>query len=111
MVGYLCCAPEDADENEEILRKVIEQTLRDGVTQKEIDLARNKIASSLILSDERPSNRLFALGQSWLNRKTFEPRDVGVVRYASVTADDMMAIAEQTLRQPCATVNVVGPSG
>ena len=111
VVGYLCCAPEDADENEEILRKVIEQTLRDGVTQKEIDLARNKIASSLILSDERPSNRLFALGQSWLNRKNYEPLDVVLGRYASVTADDMMAIAEQTLRQPCATVKVVGPSG
>lgn len=109
VVGYLCCAPEDADENEEILRNVIEQTLRDGITQKEIDLARNKIASSLILSDERPSNRLFALGQSWLNRKNYEPLGVVLGRYAAVTADDMMAVAEQTLRQPCATVKVVGP--
>ena len=109
VVGYLCCAPEDANENEGILRNVIEQTLRDGVTQKEIDLARNKIASSLILSDERPSNRLFALGQSWLNRKNYEPLDVVLGRYAAVTADDMMAVAEQTLRQPCATVKVVGP--
>lgn len=111
VVGYLCCAPEDAEENEEILRNVIEQTLRDGVTQKEIDLARNKIASSLILSDERPSNRLFALGQSWLNRKNYEPLDVVLSRYAAVTADDMMQVAEQTLRQSCATVKVVGPSG
>lgn len=110
VVGYLCCAPEDAEENEEILRNVIEGTLRDGVTQKEIDLARNKIASSLILSDERPSNRLFALGQSWLNRKNYEPLDVVLSRYAAVTADDMMQVAEQTLRQPCATVKVVGPS-
>lgn len=110
VVGYLCCAPEDAEENEEILRNVIEQTLRDGVTQKEIDLARNKIASSLILSDERPSNRLFALGQSWLNRKNYEPLDVVLSRYAAVTADDMMQVAEQTLRQSCATVKVVGPT-
>lgn len=110
VVGYLCCAPEDAEENEGILRNVIEQTLRDGVTQKEIDLARNKIASSLILSDERPSNRLFALGQSWLNRKNYEPLGVVLGRYAAVTADDMMAVAEQTLRQPCATVKIVGPT-
>lgn len=109
VVGYLCCAPEDADENEEILRSVIEQTLRDGITQKEIDLARNKIASSLILSDERPSNRLFALGQSWLNRKNYEPLGVVLGRYTAVTADDMLAVAEQTLRRPCATVKVVGP--
>jgi len=88
----------------------VEQTLRDGVSKKEMDLARNKIASSLILSDERPSNRLFALGQSWLNRKNYEPLDVVLARYAAVTADDMMQVAEQTLRRPCATVKVVGPS-
>ncbi len=110
VIGYLCCAPEDAEENEEISRNVIEQTLREGVTQKEIDLARNKIASSLILSDERPSNRLFALGQSWLNRKNYEPLDVVLARYAAVTADDMMQVAEHTLRRPCATVKVVGPA-
>lgn len=39
VIGYLCCAPEDAEENEEIMRNVIEQALRDGFTQKEIDLA------------------------------------------------------------------------
>ncbi|MEO8270717.1 MAG: hypothetical protein ABI557_13420, partial [Aureliella sp.] len=61
-------------------------------------------------ADERPSNRLFALGQSWLNRKNYEPLDVVLGRYAAVTADDMMAVAEQTLRQPCATVKVVGPA-
>ncbi len=109
VVGYLCCAPEDAEENEQILRSVIEQTLREGVNAKEIELARNKISSSLILSDERPSNRLFALGQSWLNRQNYEPLDVVLERYAAVTADDMLRVAEQTLQQACATVRVVGP--
>lgn len=110
VVGYLCCAPEDAEENEEIFRNVIEQTLREGVTQKEIELTRNKISSSLILSDERPSNRLFALGQSWLNRRSYEPLDVVLERYAAVTAEDMMEVAQRTLCLPNATVKVVGPS-
>ncbi|MEZ6133717.1 MAG: pitrilysin family protein [Pirellulaceae bacterium] len=110
LLGYLCCAPEDAEENEAILRRVIEETLRDGVTQKEIELARNKIVSSLILSDERPGNRLFALGQSWLNRRSYEPLDVVLSRYAAVTADDIMQVSEQTLKLPSATIKVVGPS-
>ena len=109
VVGYLCCAPEDAEENQALMRHVIEETLRNGITPKEIELARNKIASSLILSDERPSNRLFALGQSWLNRRNYEPLEVVLSRYAAVTADDMMHIAEQTLRQPSAIVKVTGP--
>lgn len=110
VVGYMCCAPEDAAEVEEILEQVMEQTLREGVTQKEMDLARNKIASSLILSDERPSNRLFALGQSWMNRRNYEPLDVVLGRYAAVTADEIMSVAEQTLRRDCATVKVIGPT-
>ncbi len=108
LLGYLCCAPEDAEENEDILRKVIDLTLRQGVTDKEIELARNKIASSLILSDERPSNRLFALGQSWLNRGCYEPLDVVLSRYAAVTRDDIQRVADGTLRRDCATVKVVG---
>jgi predicted Zn-dependent peptidase len=109
LTGYLCCAPEDAEENEEIWRRVIESALRDGVTQKEIDLARNKISSSLILSDERPSNRLFALGESWMNRRNYEPLDVVLSRYAAVSADDILRVAEQTLCGVSATVKVVGP--
>ncbi len=108
IVGYLCCAPEDAEENEASLRQVIDTALRDGITRKEIDLARNKIASSLILSDERPSNRLFALGQSWMNRRNYEPLDVVLGRFAAVTADDILQVAEHTLRRPSATVRVVG---
>lgn len=110
LLGYLCCAPEDAEENEAIQRRVIEQTLREGVTEKEIQLARNKITSSLILSDERPSNRLFALGQAWFNRRSYEPLDVVLSRYAAVTADDIMSIAERTLRSDSAIIKVVGPS-
>lgn len=109
LLGYLCCAPEDAEENEAIQRRVIDTTLREGVTEKEIELARNKIVSSLILSDERPSNRLFALGQSWLNRRSYEPLEVVLSRYAAVTADDIMSIADRTLRCDSAIVKVVGP--
>jgi predicted Zn-dependent peptidase len=110
LMGYLCCAPEDAEENEAIMRNIIDVTVRDGVTEKEIELARNKIVSSLILSDERPANRLFALGQSWLNRRSYEPLEVVLSRYAAVSADDILSIAERTLKHDSATVKVVGPA-
>ena len=108
LLGYLCCAPEDAEENEEILQRVIRTVVDDRVTQKEIDLARNKLFSSLILSDERPSNRLFALGQSWLNRRNYEPLDVVLSRYAAVTADDIIRVAQNTLNKAPSTVKVIG---
>ena len=108
LLGYLCCAPEDAVENEAILQGVIDELLQDGVTEKEIELARNKISSSLILSDERPANRMFALGQSWLARGAYEPLDVVLGRYAAVDADDLLRVARKTLGHAGASVKVVG---
>ncbi|MGN6547806.1 MAG: M16 family metallopeptidase, partial [Aureliella sp.] len=107
IVGYLCCAPEDTQQNIDTIRRVFQQVIDHGVSQRELDLARNKIVSSLILSDERPSNRLFALGQSWLTRRRYDPLDAVLARYAAVTPDDLREVAVQTLAQTPTTVQVV----
>lgn len=107
LLGYLCCAPEDATKNQAIVERVIADLLKHGVTEHELDLARNKISSSLILSDERPSNRLFALGQSWLSRRSYESLDVVLSRFAAVTCNDILEIARQTLNCDFAQVHVV----
>jgi predicted Zn-dependent peptidase len=107
IVGYLCCAPEDSEENVDVIARVLQQVIDEGVTQRELDLARNKIVSGLILSDERPSNRLFALGQSWLSRRRYDPLDAVLSRYAAVTPEELRDLAAQTLSQTPTTVQVV----
>ncbi|HAC89607.1 MAG TPA: insulinase family protein [Planctomycetaceae bacterium] len=107
VLGYLCCAHEDVHEIEAILGRVLQQILQEGVTERELELARNKICASLILSDERPSSRLFALGQSWLSRRSYEPLDVVLSRYAAVTRDEILQVAQQTLSRPTTYVQVV----
>lgn len=107
ILGYLCCAPEDVAENEASLGRVLQEVLQDGVTERELELARNKISASLILSDERPSSRLFALGQSWLSRRSYEALDVVLGRYAAVTREDILRVAQQTLSRPTTYVQVV----
>ena len=106
LLGYLCCAPEDAVENSLILQRVLQQALQDGVTAKELDLAKKKIASSLILSDEKTANRLFALGHSWLSRRNYEPLDVVLSRFAAVDLDDILRVAQTTLGCPPIRVHV-----
>jgi predicted Zn-dependent peptidase len=107
LLGYLCCAPDDAQENQATMEKLIADLLLHGVTEHELDLARNKITASLILSDERPSNRMFALGQSWLSRRSYESLDVVLSRYASVTCNEVLEVARQTLSGSFAQVQVV----
>lgn len=108
ITGYMCCAPEDFEENDATLQKILEDVVKNGVTDKELELARNKVESSLILSDERPGNRLFALGQSWLSRKNYEPLDVVLGKYRDVGKADIQRAAERTLLGKSVTVRVVG---
>ncbi|MCR9293832.1 MAG: insulinase family protein [bacterium] len=108
ITGYLCCAPEDTAENEAVLERTIRDVVEHGVTAKELELARSKIGSSLILSDERPGNRLFALGQSWLNRRSYEPLEVILRKYHDVTTDDVQRVAAETLLGETASVRIVG---
>ncbi|MEM7478837.1 MAG: pitrilysin family protein [Planctomycetota bacterium] len=108
VAGYLCCAPEDAEANEAILERVIQDIAERGVSEKEIELSRNKIEAGLILSDERPSNRLFALGQSWLARQNYEPIDVVLSRYRSVSAEDIRRVAQTSICEKSVAVRVQG---
>lgn len=108
VTGYLCCAPGDLDSNVEVLERAIREIVADGVTEKEMSLALNKIEAGLILADERPSNRLFALGQAWMARQAYEPLDVILGKYRDVSRDDILRVASETLLKPCSTVRVAG---
>jgi len=107
IVGYLCCAPEDSADNIHAMERVMQQVIDQGVSQRELDLARNKIISGLILSDERPSNRLFAVGQSWLARRRYDPLEAIIERYLAVTPAEIGELAAQTLGKTPTTVQVV----
>ncbi|MEM8733741.1 MAG: pitrilysin family protein, partial [Planctomycetota bacterium] len=108
VTGYLCCAPSDLEENEAVVAAAIESIASNGVTKKELELALHKVESGLILSDERPSNRLFALGQAWMSRKAYEPLDVILGKYRNVTCEDIVQVAAETLLRPASTVKVLG---
>jgi predicted Zn-dependent peptidase len=87
-ITYLSCDPEEAAEN---LRRVLEiyRVLEaEGVTADELDQAKNKINSRVVLSSERPRGRLFNLGSNWTYRR----------EYRSVK-DDLDAVDAVTLEQ------------
>ena len=72
LMSYLCCAPEAAAENLQRMTRVYEQLERDGITADELELAKNKICSHLVRQSERPSNRLFSIGNGWLQRRSYQ---------------------------------------
>jgi predicted Zn-dependent peptidase len=106
---FICCAPEQAQDNLERLKKLQQTIVRDGVTQKELDLAKRKIASHIVLASERTNTRMFSIGSQWLNEQPF--KTVGQIAeiYESMTLDQVNeAIAAFPLEKNMTVV--VGPS-
>ena len=59
---YLSCAPEHAAENLQRVLDIFRDVQAKGVTENELDQAKSKINSRVVLSSERPRGRLFNVG-------------------------------------------------
>ena len=72
IMTYLCCSPENAQANMERLKALQQKIFDEGVTQKELDLAKRKIASRIVLASERTNTRMFSIGSQWLSGQKFK---------------------------------------
>ncbi len=109
MLTYLCCRPEEAARNIHIIRQVWQSVLEHGVTPEELERAKSKIGSQIVLASERAASRLFAVGSSWLTRGEYKSVREMVDCYRSVTCEQIHQVIQQFPPQPC-TLCTVGPA-
>lgn len=107
-VTYMGCDPDYLEENLGRLQKIYEQVEREGVTAQELDQAKSKINSRIVLSSERPRGRLFNVGMNWVQRQEYRSVRDDLETVDSITLEDVAAVLRQyPLRR--ATTFVVGP--
>lgn len=94
MMTYLCCAPEQAQENLHRLAELQQRIHQGGVTQKELDLAKRKIASHIVLASERTATRMFSVGSQWLSQQPFKSVAEIAAIYESLTLAEVNEILE-----------------
>ena len=82
MMTYLACDPTLAAENLQRILDLYRLAETEGITAAELEQAKSKIRSRIVLSSERPRGRLFTVASDWVQRS----------QYRSV-ADDLDAIA------------------
>jgi predicted Zn-dependent peptidase len=105
---YLTCAPEDAAENWEILEAAVRGQDQPEITEQELEIARNKIMSSMTLSAERPGNRLFTIGNAMTLRGVYEPLEKSLENYRTVDIESVQSALRSFQRQPSTRVSI-GP--
>jgi predicted Zn-dependent peptidase len=104
-VSYACCRPEDAQANLERVQSMYAAVMRDGVTAAEMEQARNKAASRIVLQSERPMGRLSSLGGNWVYRREHRSVRDDLLSLNSVTGDDVRRLLDE---YPLPPVTIVG---
>jgi predicted Zn-dependent peptidase len=107
-ITFLCCAPEEMENNLARLDELEQDVERSGITDEELSLAKNKISAHVVLQAERPSNRLFSIGANWLQRRQYRTVRDSVNAYQAVTRDEVAEVLRKHPLRMCTTV-AAGP--
>jgi predicted Zn-dependent peptidase len=105
---WLACLPDLAAENLERIAEIVAEVQEGGITEEELAQAKNKLCAHLVLQAERPTNRLFAVGNAWIQRRQYKTVREAVEAYRKVTVEDIRQVLDKyPLTQP--TTVAVGP--
>lgn len=105
---YLSCDPEVAAENFQRILDIYRSAESEGVTAAELEQAKNKINSRVVLSSERPRGRLFNLGSNWTHRRKYRSVKDDLDAVDSVTLDKIAAVLKKYPLSASTTV-AIGP--
>lgn len=105
---YLCSEPAAATENLQRITAIYDDINRNSITADELEQARNKVSSRLVLQSERPMGRLSSLGGNWLYRREYRTIEDDLNDLRAVTAEDVRTLLDQYPLGQTTTVGI-GP--
>ena len=106
----LSCMPNDLAKCRSILEVLLSQVSEHGLTEEELDRAKSKSTSRLVLAGEKTSSRLFSIGLDWLQRQEYQSIQDDLRLIRSITQDDVARVLARYPFAPCATL-IAGPIG
>ncbi len=93
--SYICCDPGNTDKVLDILKALYLDISRNGVSQNELEAARNKVLSAMTLRCEQPMGRLVNLGFNWVYNHIYWSVEQEVQQVKSVTLGDISGLIEE----------------
>jgi predicted Zn-dependent peptidase len=83
------CEPEQTEGNLAIVRTVLADVQKEGITEEELRQAKSKIASRVVRGSERPMGRMQAIASSWSYTGAYRDVDTELMNFDSVSLDDI----------------------
>ena len=93
--SYIRCSSENVTKVLDTIVSILENLEKDGITKEELETAKNRVLSALVIKNELPMGRLVDLGFNWiyLGQYRMIEEDVGAIK--GVTVDDVHALIGQ----------------
>ncbi|QDT42655.1 Protease 3 precursor [Gimesia alba] len=92
---YLCSDPELTESNLQLIQEIFNEVNQNGITQEELDRAKNKLASRLVLRSERPMGRLSSLGGNWVYRQKYYSVEDDLELLNNISLDDIQTLLKK----------------
>jgi predicted Zn-dependent peptidase len=108
MMTYMSCEPEQTADNLKRILKIYREVEAEGISKAELEQAKSKVRSRIVLGSERPRGRLFTVGSDWVYRREYCPVASDLEAVARLTVADLQAVvAKYPLTNP--TTVTIGP--
>jgi len=106
---FLSCEPDSTQANLGRIAKVYKTAVAQGLTEDELNQAKNKVLARSVLRSERPMGRLASLGFHWMYRHAYITVEAELEAFSSVTLDDLRRLLVEWPLWPLTVVSV-GPT-
>jgi predicted Zn-dependent peptidase len=105
---FLNGAPESTQANLDRIAQLYEAINADGVTADELEQAKNKVATRIVLRSERPMGRLSSVGGNWLARREYRTVEDDLATVRGITLEEIRQLLKDFPLRQITTVGV-GP--
>lgn len=107
-MAFLACDPSAIDDNLSRMRELLQQASGGDLRQDELDRAKSKLASRMVIACEKPRNRMFSIGAQWLYHRKYRTVREELALVEAVALEEVLRLAAEFPLHAGATI-AVGP--
>lgn len=96
LYSYVCCSSKNVSNVLNIIKSIFSDLSESGVSEEELNKAKNKVLSALVIKNELPMGRLVDVGFCWTYLHEYRTIEDDVNAVKAVTVDDVHSLIEQS---------------
>ncbi len=95
LYSYIRCSSKNVSKVLDIVQGIFHSLSEEGIIEDELQKAKNKVLSALVIKNELPMGRLIDLGFNWIYLKEYHIIEDDVKAVKAVTVDEINSLIEQ----------------